>query len=65
MDVPRCGRAGQSGQMYVARERDMLKCAEFKLNCLFLEVRLGACAVNSTDVQSYIQEGLKILLLWC
>lgn len=27
--VPHCGRADQSGQMYVAREWDMLKCSEF------------------------------------
>lgn len=60
-------RADQSGQIYVAREWGMVKCAEFCTvrTKLFREVRLGACAVSSTNVQSYIQEDLKILLLWC
>jgi len=29
VDVPYCGRADQCGQMYVAKEWDMLKYAEF------------------------------------
>lgn len=52
VNVPQCGTADRSGQMHVAKE-------------LFLEVREGACAVNSTNVQSRIQEELKILLLRC
>lgn len=29
VDVSHCGRADQSGKMYMAREWHMLKCAEF------------------------------------
>lgn len=41
MDAPQRGRADQSGQLYMARERARLKCAEFCTlrTKLFLEVR--------------------------
>lgn len=41
VDMPQCGRADQSGQLYVARECDRLKCAEFCTvrTKLFLAVR--------------------------